>query len=220
MAVGRINYLHLEPLSFEEFVKAKRKLKLIYFSKAFDWNSTIPMLIYRELLDVFREHIIIDRLPAAITNWIETQSLEKVNQIHHDLPATFRDDLAKCAGRVPLHRLNEVLISIPRMLDRKFIYSQVNCDIQSSTIKQAIQLLIKVRLCHRVQCCSANAIPLAAEMKENVFKIIFLEVGLVSAMLGLKLMSLKEVQDIFLSIKRLFRNKSSANYSELLNRFI
>ena len=47
-----------------------------------------------------------------------------------------------------------------------------------------------------MQCNYANGVPLAAENNEKIFKTIFIDVGLASASLGLKLNALHNVQDI------------------------
>ncbi len=76
---------------------------------------------------------------------------------------------------------------MPRMLGEKFVYSHIDPSISSINAKQALHKLIKARVCHPVYHTSANGVPLASEIKEKTFKMIFLDVGLASAMLGLRL---------------------------------
>ncbi len=76
-------------------------------------------------------------------------------------------------------------MAIPRFLGQKFIYSRINPNLSSSASKQALDLINKARICHRVVSCSANGIPLGAEIREKYFKEIFLDSGLASAALGL-----------------------------------
>ena len=52
------------------------------------------------------------------------------------------------------------------------------------------------KLCHPVLSCSANGVPLGAEVNHRVFKMIFLDVGLVFVLLGLKLQEIQAYQDI------------------------
>lgn len=198
MPVGRISYLHLEPLSFEEFLWAKEKEKLYEFLTTFQWDDDIPFAIHQQLMELFKEYIIIGGLPAAVSSWHKDQSLDQVSQIHHDLLATYRDDFSKYAGKIELSRLDEVLSSIPRLLGKKFVYSQVNKDIPSASIKQALALLNKARLCHTVNYSSANGVPLDAEKKEKFFKAIFLDVGLASTTLGFKLHQMRNIEEIIL----------------------
>jgi predicted AAA+ superfamily ATPase len=65
-----------------------------------------------------------------------------------------------------------------------------------STIKNVLDLLGKARICHRVWGCSANGVPLAAEIKEKYFKEVFLDTGLCSVALGLSLNQINAENEI------------------------
>ena len=63
-------------------------------------------------------------MPAAVSSWINKKSLKEVNQVHHDLMATYSDDIAKYRGRVVTERLDEVMVAVPKFLGEKFVYTQ------------------------------------------------------------------------------------------------
>ena len=198
MPVGRISYMHLEPLSFEEFLLASEKQMLVNYLAAYEWGQEIPIAIHEELMKFFKEYIVIGGMPAAVSNWINKRSLKEVNHVHHDLMATYRDDIAKYRGRLITERLDEVMNAVPKHLGEKFVYTKVNPSIQISTIKQSLDLLCKARICHRVSGCSANGLPLAAEIQDKYLKVIFLDVGLCSAALGLSLDQLYLAEEVVL----------------------
>lgn len=196
MPVGRISYMHVEPLSFEEFLSAKNKKGLIQFLENYAIEKKISKIIHEELMEIFKEYILVGGMPAVIVNWIADGSFTKVNQIQHDLLATYRDDFNKYKGRIVVERLDEVMMSIPKMLGQKFVYSRVNSSIQAATIKNVLSLLEKARICHRIKNTAANGVPLAAEIKDKNFKEIFLDIGLCGAALGLNLNQINAVKDI------------------------
>lgn len=196
MPVGRIQYMHIEPLSFEEFLLAAKHEKLVTFLNEFSWKTEIPSVIHNKLMQLFSEYIIIGGLPAAISSWTEEHSLNRINQIHTDLLATYRDDFAKYAGKLAIQNLNDVLMATPKLLGKKFKYTQVNPETQSAAIKKALELLCKARICHKVYSTAANGLPLAAESKDKVFKVILLDVGLASAALGLRLHQIDQANKI------------------------
>lgn len=198
MPVGRISYLHLEPLSFEEFLRAINKKTLCDYLSQIDFMEKVPLAIHETLLSHFKEYVIAGGLPAAVSTWITKQNLSAVNRVHQELLATYRDDFSKYHGRTAIHYLDETLSSVPKMLGQKFIYSRVNNSAQSSTIKNVLDLLEKARVCHSVHCVSANGIPLAAEIREKFFKKIVLDVGLSHAILGINLQDILNAQDIIL----------------------
>lgn len=196
MPVGRINYMYLEPLSFEEFLHANKKDKLYEYLTQYVWNKLIPEIIHHDLLNQFKEYTLVGGMPQAVKTWTETRSMIKVQQVHHDLLTTYRDDFGKYAARIDSNILNDVMQAIPRMLGKKFVYSAVNQDMQIPPIKKALKLLCKARVAHPVFGSAANGVPLGSETKEKNFKIILLDTGLASALLGLSLSQIKDLEDL------------------------
>lgn len=198
MPVGRISYMHLEPLSFEEYLLAQKKKVLYDYLATYQLDQEIPGIIHDQLITLYKEYMIIGGMPAAVTSWINESSLTKVNQIHHDLLATFRDDFGKYSDRIHTRSLDEVMMATPRMLGQKFIYSRVNPQLNSIAVKHSLELLNLARICHRVTSSAANGVPLAAEIRERHFKEIFLDTGLVCAALGLNLNQMNATHEITL----------------------
>lgn len=196
MPVGRITYLHMEPLTFDEFLLACNKSGLIDYLNAFQWDMKIPNALHDQLLGLFKEYLIVGGMPAAVFSWITDRSLLKISRIQQDLMATYRDDFSKYCGRIDTERLEEVLMAVPELLGEKFVYSKVNSDVQSRSIKQALELLCKARLCHQVISCHANGVPLAAGVNKHYFKVIYLDVGLCSAALGFTMDQITKVDEI------------------------
>lgn len=198
MPVGRIDYLHLEPLSFEEFLLAQDEQTAYDYLQQIQFSQKIPLALHEQLLSQFKKYLFVGGLPAAVSNWITKKEWASVNRVHHNLLTTYRDDFSKYHGRLEVMRLDETLLSVPKMLGRKFIYSHVNALVQSTSIKNALELLQKARVCHAVRCVHANGVPIAAEVKEKYFKEIFLDVGLCNAMLGIDLNEMLNVDELTL----------------------
>jgi hypothetical protein len=194
MPVGRINYMYLEPLSFEEFLLAQNH-NLFNYLKIYNFNSHIPITIHEQLLSIFKEYLIVGGMPQAVNSWLINRSLASINQIHNDLIATYRDDFTKYYGRLSIDRLDEVFNSVPLFLGRKFIYSKVNSAVQHTAIKQALELLCKAKICHKTFGSAANGIPIGAELQEKYMKVILLDTGLCSTILGLSLDQLNSLEN-------------------------
>lgn len=186
--VGRVQFLHLEPMSFEEFLLAIGQKKLCDFLGNYKLSETIPILIHERLQQFLRDYIFIGGMPEAVEYWSKNSStfpnqqiLTRTKEIQFNILATFRDDFSKYAKRLPKEHLEEVFNAVPLLLGKKFKYSSVNKDIQSINIKNALNLLCKAKVCHKIQACSASGIPLAATIKKNIFKVIMMDIGLVTA---------------------------------------
>ncbi len=198
MPVGRISYLYLEPLSFGEFLLAKNKEQLANYVKNYDLESNLPVLIHQELTELFNEYIIIGGMPAVVKSWTQQESLARIDQIKHDLLATYREDFGKYKGRLSIEKLDEVLTGIPLQLGHKFVYSRIDREMSSTTIKHAVKLVNKALVAHQVHATAANGVPLGAEVNPKNFKEIFLDVGLCSTALGLTLSQVQQTKDIVL----------------------
>lgn len=198
MPVGRIGYLYLEPLSFEEFLEGIKEHELRTYLQNYQWNQLIPEAIHAQLMKFIKEYLVIGGMPAAVASWANKKNLDSINQIQFDLIATYRDDFAKYHGRLAIERIEDVMNSIPRQLGKKFVYKKANSEINHSSLKQALNLLIKARICHRIVSTSANGLPLGAETDDKFSKVILLDCGLCTTSLGLSLQHVKSVSEITL----------------------
>lgn len=198
MPVGRISYLYLEPLSFEEFLDATENHQLRIYIQNYSWNAEIPDAIHTQLIKLIKEYLVVGGMPSAILSWRAKKDPNALNQIQQDLLTTYREDFSKYKGRLPIDHLEDVINSIPRQLGKKFIYSHVNREASSVPLKQALELLTKARVCHRIISTSANGLPLGAEANEKFLKVILLDCGLCCISLGLSLHQLTSISEISL----------------------
>ena len=195
MPVGRIGYYHLEPLSFEEFLLAKGNQPAFDFLQRYTLDQPIPEALHHKLLAYLKEYIIVGGMPAAVATIVNGEPWSALQTIQHDLLATYRDDFSKYAKRVPLDYLDAILTSVPQCLGEKWVHTRVSQTLQAATLKKALELLVKARVISTVQATAANGVPLAAEVHEKFFKVIGLDVGLISASLGLHCNHLADIHN-------------------------
>ncbi|MBI4703602.1 MAG: DUF4143 domain-containing protein [Deltaproteobacteria bacterium] len=70
---------------------------------------------------------------------------------------------------------------------------------RAAPLRQALDLLAKARLCHVVRASACTGVPLGAEVRQGVVKAILLDVGLVSAALGLSPQAILAPPDMILA---------------------
>jgi predicted AAA+ superfamily ATPase len=198
MPVGRISYLFLEPLGFEEFLLAKEEEFLLGALQSVTLQDPLNDVLHEKACELFKEYLMVGGMPEAVAAWTKHESWDALSAVHHDLISTYKDDFAKYAGRLSTTYLDQVLNAIPRLLAKKFVYSQVNPDARHGSLKQAVDLLIQARVCHVVQGTHANGIPMGSEIDSKVFKLILMDVGLVSSLLGLKLHTMRGLEEVML----------------------
>jgi predicted AAA+ superfamily ATPase len=147
-------------------------------------------------MKTIKEYLVVGGMPSAVSTWITEKAPDAVNQIHFDLLTTYRDDFAKYSGRLSIDRLEDVMSSVPRQLGKKFVYKDANSEVSTAPLKQALDLLSRARVCHRIVATSANGLPLGAEADERFSKVIMLDCGLCGTSLGLSLHQLRSISEI------------------------
>ncbi len=194
MPVGRVVYYHMFPLSFREFIHAVSPDLLKYLDQI-HWKTEIPLSAHLKLLEKQREYLFVGGMPEAVSVYKESRSITEVTEVHRSIIDTYREDFHKYASQKDLLRLQKVFSQIPHRLTQKTKYSHYDSDARTSEIKHVIDLLTKARVCFPVVRSHCNGIPLSAEADEKSFKLLFLDVGLASHVLGLKWNSIQELTE-------------------------
>ncbi|OYT17573.1 MAG: hypothetical protein B7C24_01910 [Bacteroidetes bacterium 4572_77] len=91
---------------------------------------------------------------------------------------TYKDDFGKYAKETSFLHLQKIINAIPTLLGRKVVYSNIDNNVKSRELKSALELLELAGLVHRVKRSNGEGLPLEADVKDNYFKIMFLDVGL------------------------------------------
>src|SRR5579864_956671 len=151
MPVGRIQYFFIEPLGFEEFLLAKNETHLLSAIEKVSIEKSFNTSLHDKANQLFKEFVTVGGMPEAVSTWIKTASLEALAEVHNNLINTYQDDFAKYAGKLSITYLEEVLHAVPKLLTKKFVYSHVDPTARHESIKRALNLLLKARLCHKVQ---------------------------------------------------------------------
>ena len=200
MPVGRISYLHLEPMGFIEFCHACGEEPLArWLDESLTVSairSGVPTDLHDKAIALFRSWVLVGGMPAAVEAFARERSYLPVADVHRELLATVRDDFAKYADRVHHHRLASVLDSVPNQLGQKFTYAKVDREERSVALKQALELLTLARVCHRVISTPGTGLPLGAGADAKTMKVIHLDVGLASSALRLDLAALERADDL------------------------
>ncbi len=184
MPVGRIRFLHVEPMGFHEYLLAHRQNRLLDALSAWRPEDDISDATHEKATLWFHRYAMVGGMPDAVAEDVEHGDPRAVQTIQRDLVATYRADFARYAGRMNSNILDNVIDAVAHSVGRKFVYAQVGSGVKQHQAKQALELLTKARLCHLVRYSAANGLPLSGEAKETFRKAILLDVGLLHALLG------------------------------------
>lgn len=196
--VGRVEYLHLGPMHFEEYLAAAGQGTLLEFLRTLPPGGAVPQPVHEQLRQHLRRFTAVGGMPEALRAWLESGSLRESDIVKQSLLSTYEDDFAKYGTRVDLARLRKVYRSLPRLVGKRFKYTLVDRDDRARDLAPALDLLCRARVAARVRRTAANGPPLAAEEDERAFKLLFLDVGLLLRALGLSLLDLEAARDLLL----------------------
>lgn len=188
MPVGRIEYRYLHALTFEEFLAAIGKTNLARALRDFsfgDQESQLPHAAHLELLEAQRLYLFIGGMPEAVASYLKQEQAADAVQAQRSILDTYRDDFSKYAAKKELQRLQLIFDRVPALIGGKVKYVNISREDPSREIKAALELLSKARVISKIFHSSSSAVPLAAQLDPDVYKIIFLDVGLMNRLLGL-----------------------------------
>ena len=194
MPVGRIEYLHLGPMTFNEFLEAVDPIANESL-ETMSLHRPLPAKSHERLLRRQREFMLIGGLPEAVDVFRETESFDEVVSVQNSVCQTYMDDFAKYAKHKDLANLQTLFRTIPRIIGQKLKYTHLLPDARSEYVKTVLDLLIKARIVGRVTKSDCSGLPLAAGADPLFAKLLFLDVGLVSRLLGTDWLELNNLQE-------------------------
>jgi hypothetical protein len=179
--VGRVQFARLYPLSFEEYLIARGDENLKEALYSFDLTNPPPSSIHEHLLTRVTEYFIIGGMPNAILTYLKTQSFLEVKYTLKALRDSFEADFGKYANKSQHRHLKKIFEEAPRLLGDHVKYSRIDPEIPNPArdIKQAIELLRLAGLLHVISATSGGSLPFLSNLRETVFKLLFLDIGLV-----------------------------------------
>ncbi len=184
--VGRVESLYLYPMNFREFLVARGQTTLEELLREHRNFAPLSSITHQELLKILYEYFAVGGMPEAVKVWIETGNLQQVSLVHASLLENYRQDFPKYARRAQVKYVETVFQAIPRLLGRKCVFSHIDPSLKARDLRAALELLSKSGVAPMVYHSHANGIPLGAEIKPEVFKVLFLDVALAQSLLGLK----------------------------------
>lgn len=193
--VGRIHSMFMYPMSFDEFLGALG-MDAIRNAK---WNATqdapLQEVLHDQLVSLFRTYLMVGGMPECVDTWVATHSYEECQYVQKEIIYTYEVDFAKYKKQANTSLLRLTLHSAAHQIGGKFVYSQVSRDYRSTQIKEALNLLSLAGLLTPVYCTSANGFPLGAEADEKCAKYLFLDSGLLLALLGMDYGSINQISE-------------------------
>ncbi len=196
MPVGRINFLHLGPMNFEEFLQALGENKLLNYLKNYTLENDISDVIHTRLTELVKIFCIVGGMPEVVNTYAKTTSIKKLNQIKNDIVTAFHLDFGKYKSKTNSRLLSTVFYKLPQLIGKKIKYVALSREQRAKELSAILEQLCLAKICYKIYHSHSNGIPLKADVNENNFKVLFLDVGLVQAIMGINALDFESSHDL------------------------
>ncbi len=198
--VGKVDFLELQPLDFEEFLIANDEQELINIIKS-NKLEQLPDIITDKLKDYLKKYFVIGGMPRAVRTWLSEKDFESVERVQKGILEAYERDFSKHTDSSTATKIQYVWNSIPSQLakeNRKFVYGVVKDGARAREYENSINWLKDtglIRLVNRVKCGDKQ--PLKAYEDLKAFKIYLLDVGLLRVLCELPYETIIEKDAIY-----------------------
>ncbi|MGA1826567.1 MAG: ATP-binding protein [bacterium] len=198
MPVGRIEYMHLGPMTFQEFLLADENENVAEFLSQYSVKDDFPTPLHTKLLGLFKIYLTIGGMPESINSYVLQKSYRDCDRIKENILTTYIDDFGKYGRRVNYQRTLLVFKAIPGTVGKKFKYVNISREQRSKDLSTSLHMLSLARVCYKVHHSSCQGIPLGATLDMKNFKLLFLDVGLLLSACGLSMLHIEKADNLLL----------------------
>ena len=209
--VGKVDFLTLRPMSFEEFLLANGEEMLCEHLRALPPYEKVSELFTERLEILLKTYYIVGGMPEAVQTWLDTHDIAALEKVQQAILDSYELDFAKHAPPKDFPKLAAIWRSIPLQLAKessKFIFSQVKQGWRAKDLEDALEWLLGAGLVHKVTKIEKPFMPLSVYEDQAFFKLYLSDVGLLRKMAGLPAAAILEKNDTF----REFKGALTENY--------
>lgn len=194
--VGRVEYLYMKPLTFNEYAAASGDVSSIEILN----QIPCPSFAHDKLLKQFYQYTLIGGMPEAVDVYIENRDIEKLKFVYESLLRSYLDDVEKYAR-------NETLAHVMRHAIESCFYAAGdrihfegfgNSQYKSREMGEALRLLEKAMIINLIYPTTKVDLPIIVDYKKSP-RLHILDTGLVNYFVGLQkeLFNMRNLNDIY-----------------------
>lgn len=196
--VGKIQFLDMYPLSFDEFLEGAGKERLAEVIRKHDLTQPFPETAHEQLWELWKHYLVVGGLPDAVNHYRERQenlyeAAQAIRKAQRDLLEAYLADMAKHSGKSNALHIEKLWRNVPAQLARaqngsagKFKLREGIPGIRGyERLSVPLDWLECADLLIRTPIIDAAGVPLSGYAKENRFKLYFFDVGLLGAASGI-----------------------------------
>ncbi len=213
--VGKTERITMYPMTFREFLMATNNSMLLKFVDMPD-HTKVPKVAHEKLINLTTDYWFVGGMPEAVNAWISYPNIEPlkrikaVEKVKANLLADYKNDFGKfskehAATTLNIKRVYEaVATKIAEIEDGttpKFKFKGVlgNTSVSYEDIAAPVDFLECLKLLHRVYILDGvnDSFNMNFQKKDNMFKLVPHDVGILTSMIGMTYQNIKEGKDAY-----------------------
>lgn len=180
--VGKVELLHVHPMSFNEYLNALGETALSAHLKAHQWD--LLNAFHDKLVNLLKTYYVVGGMPEVVDTYVRLKDLEEVRKVQEQILMAYERDFSKHAPSAVVPRILQVWEGLLAQLakeNKKFIYGLIRSGARAKEYEAAIDWLLNYGLITKVTRTTKIERPLSAFADTKAFKIYIHDVGLLSA---------------------------------------
>ncbi len=174
--VGRVQYLHMYPMTFYEYLIAMGKEPMAEYSLA--PPNSVEEPVQKMILDELRTFFFVGGMPECVKTWRDSGSMVETFKVQSELLESYRDDFSKYKPHVAPTSLDTVFLNVAKSVGEQLKYTRLNEGHSGQTNRKAFDLLVKAGVINKIPACDPSGLPLGATANQKKFKASMLDIGL------------------------------------------
>ena len=171
--VGRVQYLHMHPMTFYEYLLAMGK-ELAAECILQQVDDVTQKIILNEL----RSYFFVGGMPECVKTYCDSLSMLATFQVQSEILDSYRDDFSKYTPRMNPMCLDAVFLNVAKSVGEQLKYTRLNDGHSGQMNRKAFDLLTKARVLQKIPSCDPSGLPLGATANQKKFKASMLDIGL------------------------------------------
>jgi predicted AAA+ superfamily ATPase len=197
--VGRVEFLYMHPLTFDEYLQALGKDKVLKALQEITPDNLPDANLHQMAGEIFNEYCFVGGMPAVVQDFLENKSYAIIADIKESILTALKDDVAKYSHMTESKYLRHVIEYAPYSVGTRITYEKFgNSLYRSREIKHAFELLEYAMIIQRVYGSPTVTPPIVPHFRVAP-KLVYLDSGLVIQKLGLtsEISITKDLNSIF-----------------------
>ena len=184
MPVGRIEFLHVEPMSLEEYLQAAGEDFLVGRLQGFHVGDLWPDQLHTQLMKRLREYLMVGGMPEVVEAFVTSPNSPQWSSTQQSILQTYREDFHKYGKRAKIMLMHEIFTRTPGFVGRKIKYAEIAPGERSSATRDILALFHYARVIRKAFHTDGQGLPIGATADQSSAKLYFVDVGLACHGLG------------------------------------